>query len=175
MIAAIELAKLDDATRGIVEQLLQRIERDAQEISKRDAEINWRDAKIEKLAFEMAQLKRVQFGVKGERLNVDQQHLFEEAVSADLAAIEAELDELKASDVSTTQASSEKSKPKRAALPANLPRVERHHEPENTMCGCGCELKRIGEDVSEKLDYEPGQFTVERQFVANGRACVARY
>lgn len=120
MIAAIELAKLDDATRSIVEQLLQRIESDAQKISKRDAEINWRDAKIEKLAFEMAQLKRVQFGVKGERLNVDQQHLFEEAVSADLAAIEAELDELKASAVPTTQAS------------------------------------------SEKLDYEPGQFTVER-------------
>ncbi|WP_425437207.1 IS66 family transposase [Limnohabitans curvus] len=170
------MAKLDDATRSIVEQLLQRIERNAHqihqqaieiakreaEIVKRDAEINWRDAKIEKLTFEMAQLKRVQFGVKSERLNVDQQHLFEEAVSADLAAIEAELDELKASAVPTTQASSEKSKPKRAALPANLPRVERHHEPENTMCGCSCELKRIGEDVSEKLDYEPGQFTVER-------------
>jgi transposase len=162
MIAATDLAKLDDATRGIVEQLLQRIERDAQEISKRDAEINWRDAKIEKLTFEMAQLKRVQFGVKSERLNVDQQHLFEEAVSADLAAIEAELNELKASDVPTTQALMEKSKPKRAALPANLPRVERHHEPESANCACGCELKRIGEDVSEKLAYEPGQFTVER-------------
>ena len=155
MIEATELAKLDDATRGMVEQLLQRIERDAREI-------NWRDAKIEKLTFEMAQLKRVQFGVKSERLNVDQQHLFEEAVSADLAAIEAELNELKASDVPTTQASMEKSRPKRAALPANLPRVERHHEPESKSCVCGCELKRIGEDVSEKLDYEPGQFTVER-------------
>ena len=27
---------------------------------------------------------------------------------------------------------------------------------------CGCALKRIGEDVSEKLDYTPGVFTVER-------------
>lgn len=26
---------------------------------------------------------------------------------------------------------------------------------------CGCALKRIGEDVSEKLDYTPGVFTVE--------------
>ncbi len=38
-------------------------------------------------------------------------------------------------------------------------------EPESTLCttpGCGCQLKRIGEDVSEKLDYTPGVFTVER-------------
>ncbi|WP_373957425.1 IS66 family transposase zinc-finger binding domain-containing protein [Pseudomonas putida] len=35
------------------------------------------------------------------------------------------------------------------------------HEPENTQCACGCQLQRIGEDVSEKLDYTPGVFTVE--------------
>jgi len=43
--------------------------------------------------------------------------------------------------------------------------VDQHHEPESTTCttaGCGCTLKRIGEDVSEKLDYTPGLFTVER-------------
>ena len=35
------------------------------------------------------------------------------------------------------------------------------HEPECTVCSCGCQMKRIGQDVSEKLDYEPGVFTVE--------------
>jgi transposase len=30
------------------------------------------------------------------------------------------------------------------------------------MCQCGCERVRIGEDISEKLDYTPGVFTVER-------------
>ena len=43
--------------------------------------------------------------------------------------------------------------------------MDQHHEPESTTCtteGCGCTLKRIGEDVSEKLDYTPGLFTVER-------------
>lgn len=34
-------------------------------------------------------------------------------------------------------------------------------EPESTECVCGCQLQRIGEDVSEKLDYTPGVFTVE--------------
>ena len=29
-------------------------------------------------------------------------------------------------------------------------------------CGCGCQMKRIGEDVAEKLDYQPGVFTVQR-------------
>jgi transposase len=27
---------------------------------------------------------------------------------------------------------------------------------------CGCQLKRVGEGISEKLDYVPGEFTVER-------------
>ncbi|MFP4897561.1 IS66 family transposase, partial [Paraburkholderia sp. EG304] len=31
-----------------------------------------------------------------------------------------------------------------------------------TVCQCGCERVRIGEDISEKLDYTPGVFTVER-------------
>lgn len=30
------------------------------------------------------------------------------------------------------------------------------------QCGCVRQLERIGEDVSEKLDYTPGVFTVER-------------
>jgi hypothetical protein len=55
-----------------------------------------------------------------------------------------------------------KQKPKRPALPAEFPRTLIHHEPDNTHCPCGCALKRIGEDVSEKLDYTPGVFTVER-------------
>ncbi|RMV73296.1 putative transposase [Pseudomonas caricapapayae] len=42
------------------------------------------------------------------------------------------------------------------------PRTLIHHEPDNTHCPCGCALKRIGEDVSEKLDYVPGAFSVER-------------
>jgi len=40
--------------------------------------------------------------------------------------------------------------------------VEVRHEPERTVCSCGCALQRIGEDVSEKLDYTPGVFQVER-------------
>jgi transposase len=47
-------------------------------------------------------------------------------------------------------------------LPPQFPRSLIHHEPNNSHSHCGCALKRIGEDVSEKLDYTPGVFTVER-------------
>ena len=150
-----KLASLGEvALRELAGQLLERIDRNAQEI-------HWRDAKIEKLTFEMAQLRRVKFGTRSEQLDAQQRTLFDEAVDADLAAIEAQLAELKAS-VDQTNGDESVARPKRAPLPAHLPRVERHHEPENTTCGCGCAMKRIGEDVSEKLDYTPGTFTVER-------------
>jgi transposase len=43
-----------------------------------------------------------------------------------------------------------------------LRECERLGASESTTCGCGCRMLRIGEDVAEKLDYEPGVFSVER-------------
>ena len=122
-------------------------------------EIDRRDAGVEKLTFEMAQLKRVKFGKKSEQLNAEQKALFDEAVDADIAALEDQLEELLAAAKKPSDTSA---RPKRMALPASQPRVERHHEPESITCTCGCMLQRIGEDVSEKLNYTPGVFTVER-------------
>lgn len=39
------------------------------------------------------------------------------------------------------------------AIATTIPRTAIHHEPDNTQCACGCKAQRIGEDVSEKLDY----------------------
>jgi transposase len=145
-----------DQLRELTQALLQRTGRDAQELI-------WRDAKIDKLTFEIAQLKRMQFGVKSEQLGADQRALFDEAVGGDIAAIEEQIAALQATLPPKAQA--QPRTPKRTPLPAQLPRVDRHHEPENTACatpGCGCAMRRIGEDVSEKLDYTPGVFTVER-------------
>ncbi len=52
--------------------------------------------------------------------------------------------------------------PTRVALPKEQPRIEIRNEPDSTICGCGCALPRIGEDVSEKLDYLPGVVQGER-------------
>jgi transposase len=157
-IAHIDPDKLEqlgvDQLRELVGRLLEGRGRDAQDIS-------WRDAKIDELTFEVAQLKRLKYSTNSEQFSADQRARFDEAVDGDIAAIEEQLAALKATLPPKT-ADGEKKTPKRGALPAHLPRAARHHEPENTTCGCGCQMSRIGEDVSEKLDYTLGVLTVER-------------
>jgi transposase len=124
----------------------------------RDREIAFKQATIDKITHEMAVLKRLKFAARSEAFNAEQKSLLEETIDADLAALQAELNTVRPDD----QSNGEKKQPKRQALPAHLPRREIHHEPESTTCSCGSALKRIGEDVAEKLDYTPGVFTVER-------------
>ena len=128
------------------------------EVRARDSELRFKDARIAQLTHEMAVLKRWKFAARSEKLGAEQQSLLDEAIDADLVAIEHELEQLAAQ----SKADAIPNKPRRMPLPANLPRIEVRHEPESTTCGCGCQLRRIGEDVSEKLDYTPGVFTVER-------------
>ena len=129
----------------------------------KDQEIHFKQTKIDLLTHEIARYKRLQFAAKSEKLHADQRSLLEETLDADLAALEAELQALSPAPAEPTNtADTPKAKPRRAPLPAHLPRVEITHEPEHTQCSCGCQMKRIGEDVSEKLDYTPGTFTVER-------------
>src|SRR5690554_684963 len=141
-----------DQLRALATELLDRVE-------SKDRVLAHRDAVIEKLTHEIAILKRNKFARRSEQLDGHQGLLPDELVDSDIAAIEAELAELTEAlptDIKPRQ------QPKRAPLPAELPRTLIHHEPEATQCRCGCQLKRIGEDVSEKLDYMPGVFTVER-------------
>ena len=112
----------------------------------------------QKLTYELALLKRHAFGKRSEQLNVLQISLLDEVVDADIAAIEAELEAL--ATPATPPAA--KQKPKRQPLPPELPRTEIRHDPESEHCDCGCQLRRIGEEISEKLDYTPGVFAVER-------------
>lgn len=130
-----------------------------QRIAQQDQTIKHHKAVNEKLSYELALLKRHRFGRHSEALHPDQVSLLEELVDADIAALEGVLEQ---HAKPTEHQPSAKLPPKRAPLPAALPRTVITHEPENRQCGCGCQLRRIGEDVSEKLDYTPGTFTVER-------------
>ena len=117
-------------------------------------------ALLDKLTHENALLKRMKFAAQSERFNPEQKSLLEDEIEADLAAVTTEIDALQ--EAQAPAKVEEKKVPKRAPLPANLPRREIRHEPESTLCQCGCQMKRVGEDVAEKLDYVPGVFTVER-------------
>ncbi len=117
-------------------------------------------ALLEKLTHENALLKRMKFAAQSERFNPEQKSLLEDEIEADLAAVASEIDALQQGH--TAASPQEKRQPKRLPLPGNLPRREIRHEPESSTCRCGCQMKRIGEDVAEKLDYVPGVFSVER-------------
>lgn len=143
----------------LITKLTQQSQQHAVAIAAKDSDIQYRQAKIDKLTHELATLKRWKFARSSEQLNGIQISLLDETMEADIAAIELELQELAPAAKISAQP---RQTPKRAALPAGLPRVDIHHEPDATTCGCGCLLKRIGQDVSEKLDYTPGVFTVEQ-------------
>lgn len=128
------------------------------QVGENERELHYRQTRIDQLTHEIATLRRLHFGKRSEQLNVEQMSLLNEAIDADLAALEIELDQLK----SDTPADKQRQQPKRAPLPAHLPRTDIRHEPDDITCPCGCQRVRIGEDISEKLDYTPGVFTVER-------------
>nr|WP_057929574.1 IS66 family transposase [Burkholderia ambifaria] len=140
-----------------VEAKDQTIKEKEREASERDRELRYRQTRIDQLTHEVSVLKRQQFGRRSEQFNSEQMNLLDEAVDGDLVAIEMELEQLE-----PTRVERQREQPKRAPLPPQLPRTDIHHEPDSTTCQCGCERVRIGEDVSEKLDYTPGVFTVER-------------
>lgn len=142
---------------------------DAQLMSKVDTQhrkIHRDETIIEQLTHEIAILKRHKFAKRSKQISPAQGSLLDDLLNTDLEAIEAELTALHPAPALTEP----RQQPKRAPLPPQFPRTVIHHEPDNTQCACGCQAQRIGEDVSEKLDYTPGVFTVE-QHVRGKWAC----
>ena len=148
-----------DQLRALATELMDSLDAKDQVLGRKERELVRSNAIIEKLTHEVAILKRHKYARRSEQLDAVQGKLLDELIDSDLAAIEAELDQAMTEEEKTTRP---KQQPKRTPLPSELPRTLIHHEPEDTQCQCGCQLKRIGEDISEKLDYVPGEFTVER-------------
>jgi len=154
----------DELDRLDPEQLRQALRAARAEVAQRDEllhrrerEVAFKQAVIDKLTHENAILKRLKFAASSEAFNAEQKSLLEETLDADLAAVAAEIEAL-----GSSKPQGDKQSPKRQPLPPHLPRREIRHEPEDTTCGCGRPMQRVGEDVAEKLDYQPGSFTVER-------------
>jgi transposase len=117
-----------------------------------------KDVKIQALTLELAHMKRIKFGKASEAYSGEQLELFSEALASDLAALEAELEELQGK-----RESKPRSRAGRQPLPSELPRIEHRHEPSSCQCeACGRDLVKIGEDISEQLDVEPARFFVHR-------------
>ena len=157
MISAQQLDAMDPQTRQAVQSLLAQVQQ-------RDTEIAFKQALIDKLTHEMAVLKRMKFAASSERfastLAPEQRSLLEETLDTDLAELAREIE--RESGDAEGKGKTEKKTLKRAPLPPHLPRRDVAHDPADTRCDCGQLMHRFGEDVAERLDYQPGVFGVER-------------
>ena len=121
-----------------------------------------RESEIETLKLLLSQLRRMQFGRKSEKLERQIEQL--ELRLEDLQLIRA-VEEAPQTESGSAESSSPttKVKPARRPLPAHLPRETQTHETKHSACpGCGGELRKLGEDVSEMLEYLPECFRVIR-------------
>jgi transposase len=116
------------------------------------------EAEIKLLKEQVNILQHRLFGRKSEKLSKDagngQLLLFNEAEEALAAEPETTIE---------VPAHSRK-KPGRRPLPSDLPRVEVIHDisEEEKICACGTEKSKIGQEVSEQLDYIPAKVQVIR-------------
>ncbi len=114
-------------------------------------EVKAKSLKIAQLEARTAKLKRLQFGQSSEKL------------AREIEQLELELDELH-EDEGVLAAESPAAvqailkKPARRPLPEHLPREEEVHEPSCTRPNCGGQMVRLGEDVTEVLEYVPASF-----------------
>ena len=110
---------------------------------------------IEKLKHQLAGQNRHRFGVRSE--NLDQLNLtFEEDEAiAEAAEEQAKPAQPSAEDTSPRQHS-------RKPLPDHLDRHDAVLSPGDDCTRCGGQLKTLGEDITEELEYVPGRFIVNR-------------
>jgi transposase len=111
--------------------------------------------KIAELEAHIAKLKRSQFGQSSEKIALEIEQLEQE-----LDALHEEEAVQAMARPAAVQALIEK--PYRKALPEHLPRDVTVHEPACICPNCGGAMRKLGEDITEVLDYVPASFKVVR-------------
>jgi transposase len=122
---------------------------------------------VEKLKLQIARLRRMQFGRSSEKIarTIEQLELRLEELEVEAPApASPDASDANGEPSSPVEPSSppDRKKSERRALPAHLPSREVVHEPSCTCPGCGGEMRKVGEDVTQILDYIPGHFEVVR-------------
>src|SRR5215472_6390135 len=162
-LAAADLPSDPDALRAFALACQSELAAATAELQAARLAVQLRTLEIEKLKLQIAKLRRMQFGRSSER------------VTRQIEQLELRLEELEtgeAQEISQATAEDrplpigERGQPKRKPLPDHLPRQDVVHEPEHdgarTCPACGGAMAKLGEDVTEVLDYIPGRFRVIR-------------
>ncbi|HEX4570140.1 MAG TPA: IS66 family transposase [Dongiaceae bacterium] len=144
-----------------VETLHRLIAAEREELAAARAGLLAKALEIETLKLQIARLRRQQYGRSSERMlrEIEQFELRLEELEAEQAAGPA-VAALPEEPETATLAKTVKSG--RRPLPAHLPRHEIVHEPGCACPSCGGALRKVGEDVTEILDYIPARFRVIR-------------
>jgi transposase len=152
-----------------IEELKRRlIEREA-ELAAAKSGLIAKTLEAEKLKAQLARLRREKFGASSERIEraIEQFELALEEIEAATAESAAPTTATNAAEVPDAApvpvAPAVSSKKKRRQLPPELPRRAIVHAPGSVCKACGgTELRRVGESVTEVLEYIPGRFEVVR-------------
>jgi transposase len=122
------------------------------------AELQCKTLKIEQLKAQLAKLRRMQFGHSSEKLDSAIAQL--ELMIEDLHESEGESGTKQSPEAAALR--EEKQKPVRKPLPEHLPRETVTHSAACVCPKCGGEVRRLGEDVTEVLEFVPASFKVIR-------------
>lgn len=136
-----------------VEALHTLVREQAAMIAAKDGELHSSALRIEQLRAQLAKLKHMQFGRSSEKLDREIEQL--ELLLEDIGEEQAEGAANRAPRVAE-----EKQKPFRRPLPEHLPREAIMHPTACACPKCGGELRQLGEDVTEVLEYVPSSFKV---------------
>ena len=137
------------------------IAKQAAELEDAKNQLKARDVVIEQLQLNLDKLKRSQFGQSSEKIQrqIDQLELALEDLQTDRAAEKAEAN---SNADSQAEAGNKKDKKKRGRkkLPAHLPRERSVLDPGDTCPDCGGDLRLLGEDINELLDFVSAKLKV---------------
>lgn len=111
---------------------------------------------IESLRYQLNNALRHRYGKKSEKDNPNQPSLFDEITLPD------NVEELIKAETEITVASHQRKKPGRKPIASDLPRIQQVYDiPESEKtCDCGCHLTKIGEEITEQLDFIPAKAQV---------------
>lgn len=145
-------------------------------LAQRDQTIQLRDRLIDTLTEQLKRLRHLKFGASSERFDPSQQALFEETLSADIAAVEAEIEAALAASTASLvgaetspeaelkQLKAAPQKPVRTGFPEHLPRVVEILPPSRCSCTeCNGPLHQCRMEISEKLDVTPPVYVVRQR------------
>lgn len=147
---------LDDLHNKTPEEIKLIFQQLQESIIARDKVIADREQQIESLRHQLNNALRHRFGRKSEKDNPNQPSLFDEVVQPE------NTEEIIEAESEITVAAHQRKKVGRKPITQDLPRVQQIHDllDNEKICPCGCALTKIGDQITEQLDFIPAKVQV---------------